>query len=182
MGAVSVRGGGSSPSGAAEPRSQGGGTAARTVRVRSTSSRAARRTASGEGTAQPPLTRAPASTGTFFWASKRKCHARRAEKAIQQWRVASAVVGSAGISLRSIPAYVLCHFDRREKSRTSKEIPLRCAHRDDRKKTPFVVCRRPACMLSVISRREAPRNFSLSAEAPRNLHTPSDADFSLRSK
>ena len=39
--------------------------------VRSTSLRAARRTASGEGTAQPPLTRVPASTGTFFWASKR---------------------------------------------------------------------------------------------------------------
>jgi len=76
--------GGSSPSGAAEPRSQGGGIAARAVRTQSVSSRAARRTASGEGTAQPPFTRVPFSLGTFFWASKRKCHARRAEKATVQ--------------------------------------------------------------------------------------------------
>jgi len=43
---VSVRRGGSSPSGAVEPRSQGGGEAAHAVRVRNTSLRAARRTAS----------------------------------------------------------------------------------------------------------------------------------------
>jgi len=63
--------GGSSPSGAAEPRSQGGGTAARPVRVRSTSLRAARRMARGEGTAQPPLTRGALFLVPFFWASKK---------------------------------------------------------------------------------------------------------------
>ncbi|MCL2340697.1 MAG: hypothetical protein FWC49_03215, partial [Proteobacteria bacterium] len=58
------------------------GSAARTVRVRSTSLRAARRTASGEGTAKPPLTRGALFLVIVFWASKKSHTPGRAEKAV----------------------------------------------------------------------------------------------------